>query len=1082
MGEELNNVNIEEESPKIESEEIVEIVEISASEPIAIDSQEAFPALGEDNENLNHAILYGRDRLNQHPITSITGLRKELNVIESLQTVYSDKKQQANYYMWQNENPLQENCEGYFVSICLGTDKIEKCNGQTDVFGVTVAEAGFIGNQAYEEINNEDEAIIKIKKDRDNKYGLVVTAGIVGVRCESDVTAGNYVVSNQDGIAKKVNDNCGYLVTAISNDNGVQYAMISLSTPSTWTQSLTNELQGLDKRVKNAERNIVSATNIANSAYKIAKNVTDVDIEDIKNKVNEALNEVNENADIVGNLSNLVNNASKTAVQAKAIAESAVNSAEIIRSEAVAKATEALADVNNLISDVAPITSWKDPNSENTGASYFVEHIQNDLATKTEVETAETNSQHALAATQKNAAEIQSLIASIDKYSIGEYSQSYGLTLEQAKSILKQDIVYIPTVDHNESDSIPILGNGIDDISTEKFLRGYAYTWADEGWSISKAQSVAFSGEYVAGGAANPYWVVINQDVVEDGTTYDLGGLYKWENDAWIKVALVLDNSISRAVSSIRQTSNEIAAEVVSARGDAASLNLRIQDNETTVQSIASWKDEVSNDVSKIATIEQKANDNSASISLVVAEENGEKVINAASIVTAINDSGDSSIALKADYINLTGYVSANNGFIINKDGYMTANGANITGKITATSGTFNNCTITDSCTIEGDIIASGVKVLTTADTLLLDATNNSVKIANFYCTENSFFANASGSSTWSSNGVFMCTGTESSWSIGGSESINGWCFGAGGNFGVTKAGALYCTDAHITGVIKATEGIVGGWNMDKTKLWTGNMNTASGRIFLSPNIGSTYTICGVSASDWVFGAGETFGIRKDGSLYTTKAVIDGDSIIKSGIKLANENVTLTTYDTTNETGINITIQDTVSWIIMSRDAVFLNAQNSTTSHSGSLFLGTPIMSGYEAILSVKDGLLQGSWYLNSSSVAITSDINKKNNITQIDDKYDSFFDNLIGCTFKYNDGTSNRLHVGFIAQRVKDALDIANIDTNDFAGLVIKNNPDNTEDWFLRYEEFIALNTWQIQKLKAEVKQLKQEIDFLKI
>ena len=44
---------------------------------------------------------------------------KEHNVIESRQTIYSDKKQQANYYMWQEENPLQENCEGYFVSICL---------------------------------------------------------------------------------------------------------------------------------------------------------------------------------------------------------------------------------------------------------------------------------------------------------------------------------------------------------------------------------------------------------------------------------------------------------------------------------------------------------------------------------------------------------------------------------------------------------------------------------------------------------------------------------------------------------------------------------------------------------------------------------------------------------------------------------------------------------------------------------------------------------------------------------------------------------------------------------------------------
>ena len=37
------------------------------------------------------------------------------------------------------------------------------------------------------------------------------------------------------------------------------------------------------------------------------------------------------------------------------------------------------------------------------------------------------------------------LVASIDKYSVGEYSQSNGLTREQAKNILSEGMVYIPT-------------------------------------------------------------------------------------------------------------------------------------------------------------------------------------------------------------------------------------------------------------------------------------------------------------------------------------------------------------------------------------------------------------------------------------------------------------------------------------------------------------------------------------------------------------------------------------------------------------------------------------------------------------
>ena len=723
---EVDSVTIVEESPKIESSEEVEVIEISETAPIPIGIQDAFPALGADNVDLKHGILYGRDNPNQHPITAITGLREELDNIEALKTVYSDKKQQANFYEWKDENPLQESRDGFFVCICPGTNRIQKCNGKTDVLGVTVADAAFVGGQEY--IEAEDGK----KVGRCSTYGLVVISGIVDVRCESNIVVGDYVTPNQDGIAEKSDGNYGFLVTSIKDDNSINWATILLAQSSILSKLIANNVQNLDERMYTAEHNIVSATNIANAAYttaKESKDNTEIDIGIIEDKINDALNKVSENTDIIDNLSNTINNASKTAAQAKAIAESAVNSAEIIRSEAVAKATEALVDVNNLISEVAPITEWKDPNSENTGASYFVEHIKNDLATKTEVEAAETNSQYALAATQKNAKEIQSLIASIDKYSIGEHSQSYGLTLEQAKSILKQDVVYIPTVDHNESTEIPIHGNGIDDISTEKFLRGYAYNWDGTGWSVSKAQSVTFSGEYVVGSTECPYWVVVNQDVVlEDGTTYDLGGLYKWEDGAWVKVASVVDNSISRAVSSIRQTANEIAAEVVSARGDASSLNLRIQNNETTVQTLAfhvigdyvaveSW-DANDKDTGRIyyaqdtkqywyykdgawastdksyeaglsgtmATIEQKADEDGASIAQVVEAVGKDGEVSAASILTAINkQSGESIVNLNADKINFEGFTTFLRPSDVGEGGTTSIDGGNIkTGIISA--------------------------------------------------------------------------------------------------------------------------------------------------------------------------------------------------------------------------------------------------------------------------------------------------------------------------------------------------------------------------------------------------------------
>ena len=122
-------------------------------------------------------------------------------------------------------------------------------------------------------------------------------------------------------------------------------------------------------------------------------------------------------------------------------------------------------------------------------------------------------------------------------------------------------------------------------------------------------------------------------------------------------------------------------------------------------------------------------------------------------------------------------------------------------------------------------------------------------------------------------------------------------------------------------------------------------------------------------------------------------------------------------------------------------------------------------------------GELFGTWKYGNSGPAIDSDVNKKNTIKTISDVYSVLFDNLRPVTYKYNNGTSNRLHTGFIAQEVQQALNIANIDSNDFAGLVIFDKDTEKEEWALRYEEFIALNTQQIQKLKTRVSELENEL-----
>lgn len=132
---------------------------------------------------------------------------------------------------------------------------------------------------------------------------------------------------------------------------------------------------------------------------------------------------------------------------------------------------------------------------------------------------------------------------------------------------------------------------------------------------------------------------------------------------------------------------------------------------------------------------------------------------------------------------------------------------------------------------------------------------------------------------------------------------------------------------------------------------------------------------------------------------------------------------------------------------------------------------------------------LSGTWKINGA--AVTSDRRLKNSISNMTIKYETLFDNLNPITYKYNDGTSDRIHTGFIAQDVESAIETADLTTQDFAAFVRfpkteddkQQEGDNglDDELALRYEEFISLNTWQIQKLKKRVAELEEIVAELK-
>ena len=132
--------------------------------------------------------------------------------------------------------------------------------------------------------------------------------------------------------------------------------------------------------------------------------------------------------------------------------------------------------------------------------------------------------------------------------------------------------------------------------------------------------------------------------------------------------------------------------------------------------------------------------------------------------------------------------------------------------------------------------------------------------------------------------------------------------------------------------------------------------------------------------------------------------------------------------------------------------------------------------------------------YVTSSSIS-TSDKNYKDDIKSLTDKHLQFFMKLQPVSFLFKDGTSGRTHIGFIAQDVEQAMSECGLTDLDFAGFckdqkvdsklvdgeevnepILDDNGNPEYIYSLRYEEFIALNTYAIQKLWNHVETLEKE------
>lgn len=273
---------------------------------------------------------------------------------------------------------------------------------------------------------------------------------------------------------------------------------------------------------------------------------------------------------------------------------------------------------------------------------------------------------------------IQSIVMDIERYNVGQHSQSYGMSYDDAITVVPEGTMYVPTISHSENlirdaiDSVSVddgtevlsagtleereAGNDVVRLTTpplEAFevtemqtydfevdetdgvpTQTYRYMWTGTGWE--KGAAVSMSNKYFEYDETNnPFdlWYCV-EDVTHinlDGTEeiYRAGTLYAWKGGHWFAIATTHDSLLSRSISLVRQTANFYSIEIRGLKGDFSEYKQTTDYISQTVGgadgSIGSWTitkeglvGEVYNRTGNSATLKAQADSTQAVMDLMI--------------------------------------------------------------------------------------------------------------------------------------------------------------------------------------------------------------------------------------------------------------------------------------------------------------------------------------------------------------------------------------------------------------------------------------------------------------------------------
>lgn len=369
--------------------------------------------------------------------------------------------------------------------------------------------------------------------------------------------------------------------------------------------------------------------------------------------------------------------------------------------------------------------------------------------------------------------------------------------------------------------------------------------------------------------------------------------------------------------------------------------------------------------------------------------------------------------------------------FYVTSAGYLYATNASITGTITATSGSFENCDIGESCYIYGYLYCSG---------------SEEVK---FY-----------GSKQSVTYETYMGGGGIASEIASTLNSVTHYSYSYVRPLGMILVPydySSYANDGMIFGVMQAytyrTENILAGvsfyYSNDGSTLYSECIFRCCDTTWLNAvyygGSGGEIGWGNINFTNYMFG---NWYVGASYQYISTATVSSSTYACLYGAWYCNSSITFGTSTTSYQLRVD---SDQVTW----------RYNNSMVGE----------IESYTSYVDV-----QGTFKANGSSWTSSSDVKLKKDIADFTDAYSVLFDHLRPRTYKWIEGTSDRAHSGFVVQEVVEAITAAGLTTQDFAAVVAFGDPEDEEtEWGLRYEEIISLNTWEIQKLKARVAELEK-------